>query len=184
MITSLSALPIDADQRRTPIEAVRSLARENDELVARLRNTQIPQHVGMATACQALAVELPAMLVATIEAELRSGALAKRWQAVRAAADESCAGGGVEPTMASIAALLRDQSRVVMRHLAARGKEWTADAYRLEGQAAAFEGQAERLRRAIGPTARAELSVTNRAVNGRTASEGDDNDRAATAAAG
>jgi hypothetical protein len=55
--------------------------------------------------------------------------------------------------VAAIAVLLRQQSRSAMRYLTARGKEWSADAYRLEGQAAALESQAERLLRLADPSA-------------------------------
>jgi hypothetical protein len=139
---------------------IRALAAENVAFVARLRSTQIPQHVGMAAACRQLAVELPAMLVAQIEADLRAGVLANRWDELRSAAAESSPSEGVNPTLAAIAVLLREQSRSVMRHLAARGKEWTADAFRLEGQATALEGQAERLRRLAGPDARVDADAT------------------------
>ena len=137
-------------------DAIRALAAENVACVARLRSTQIPQHVGMAAACRQLAVELPAMLVAQVEADLRAGVLANRWDEIRSAAAESSPGEGVNPTLAAIAVLLREQSRSVMRHLSARGKEWTAEAFRLEGQATALEGQAERLRRVAGPDPRVE----------------------------
>ena len=140
-------------------DAIRALAAENVACVARLRSTQIPQHVGMAAACRQLAVELPGMLVAQVEADLRTGVLAKRWEEIRAAAAEDAPGEGVDPTLAAIAVLLREQSRGVMRHLAGRGKDWTADAFRLEGQATALEAQAERLRRLAGPAPRADADV-------------------------
>jgi hypothetical protein len=132
-------------------DAIRALAAENVACVARLRSTQIPQHVGMAAACRQLAVELPAMLVAQVEADLRAGMLANRWDEIRSAAAEDSARECLNPTLAAIAVLLREQSRAVMRHLTARGKEWTADAFRFEGQATALEGQAERLQRVAGP---------------------------------
>ena len=128
-------------------EAIRALAEENDACVARLRSTQIPQHVGMAAACRQLAVELPVLLAAQVEADLRTGVLARRWEESRAAAAEDAAGEGIDPTLAAIAFLLRAHARAVTRHLGFRGKEWTANANRLEGHATALEGQAERLRR-------------------------------------
>jgi hypothetical protein len=140
-------------------DAIRALAAENVARVARLRSTQIPQHVGMAAACRQLAVELPAMLVAQVEADLRAGVLANRWDEIRSAAAEDSASEGVDPTLAAIAVLLREQSRAVMRHLTVRGKEWTADAFRLEGQATALEGQAERLRRVAGPAPRTDAEA-------------------------
>jgi hypothetical protein len=137
-------------------EAIRGLAAENVASVARLRSTQIPQHVGMAAACRQLAVELPGMLVAQVESDLRTGVLAKRWEEICAAAAEDATREGVAPTVAAITVLLREQTRAVMRHLAHRGKEWTADAYRLEGQATALESQAERLRHLAGVAPRSD----------------------------
>ncbi len=165
------------------LEALHALAAENVALVARLRSTQIPQHIGMAAACRALAVELPGMLMAHVEADLTSGVLAKRWDAVRAAAAESSVGDAAEQTIAAISCLLREQTRAVMRHLAARGKEWTAEAYRLEGQATALEAQVGRLRH----VAAAEPQASANSANGSTAhgaavSGSEANDGAAAAA--
>jgi len=42
-----------------PVGPIRALAAENTAAVLQLRGTQIPQHVGMAMACRALAVDLP-----------------------------------------------------------------------------------------------------------------------------
>jgi hypothetical protein len=142
-------------------ESLRALAAENAALVVRLRSTQIPQHVGMAAACRALSIELPNMLVAELEADLRTGVLAQRWEAARTAAAELSAGGDVEVTVAALAILLRQQSRSALRHLSFRGKEWSADAYRLEGQAAALEAQAERLLRLADPAGSAADSAAN-----------------------
>jgi hypothetical protein len=132
-------------------EPVRTLAAENDAAVQRLRGAQIPQHVGMATACRVLAVDLPREQLAQIDAELANGELARRWEAALAAASAPGASGELDSTLFAIAVLLREHSRAAMRHLVVRGKDWTADAYRLEGQAAALEAQAERLRRVAGP---------------------------------
>jgi hypothetical protein len=101
----------------------------------------------MAAACRALALDLPGALGAQVEADLASGELAQRWQAARDAAAGAAGPSDVEPAIAAVAALLREHGRVAMRHLLACGKEWMADAHRLEGQAAALESQAERLRR-------------------------------------
>jgi hypothetical protein len=143
-----------------PIGAIRSLAEESEASVRRLRSAQIPQHVGMAAACRALAVELPRALAAQVDADLNSGVLAQRWQAIRAAA-ESAATGESDPTIAALALLLREQGRAVMRHLVHREKEWAADAYRLEGQAGALEAQLQRLRRVIGTVPAAAAGETS-----------------------
>jgi hypothetical protein len=140
-------------------DPIRALAAENATAVVRLRTAQIPQHVGMAAACRALAIELPRELVTQVDAELASGVLAQRWDALRAAAADANPGGDIDVTLATVAVLLREQTRAVMRHLALRAKEWTADAYRLEGQAAALESQAERLRQ-IGGSVGADAQIT------------------------
>jgi hypothetical protein len=132
-------------------DALEALAAENAAVIASLRGAQIQQQVGMAAACRTLTVELPRELVASVNDELRSGVLAQRWEAARAAAIESAAAGEVDPGLMAVAILLREQSRSVTRHLIARGKAWTADAYRMEGQAAALEAQVERLRRVARP---------------------------------
>lgn len=133
-----------------PLGSIRSLAAENEASVGRIRSAQIPQHVGMAAACRALSVELPRALTAQVDAELDSGVLAQRWEALRAAAGEPGASGGADPTVAALALLLREQGRAVMRHLIRREKEWAADAYRLEGQAGALESQLQRLQQMMG----------------------------------
>jgi hypothetical protein len=133
------------------IDPIRALASENAALVLQLRAVQIPQHVGMAAACRALASDLPRELMRQLDGDLASGALSARWDAVRTIAAEASAGGDIEVTVATLATLLREQTRTMTRYLAARAKEWTADAYRLEGQAAALEQQAERLRSIASP---------------------------------
>lgn len=133
-----------------PVGSIRSIAAENEAGVRRLRSAQIPQHVGMAAACRALAVELPRALAAQVDADLSSGALAQRWETVRAAAAEPGVSGEFDSTLAALALLLRDQGRAVMRHLVRREKEWAADAYRLEGHADALEAQVHQLRRVVG----------------------------------
>jgi len=132
-------------------DPIRALALENAALVMRLRGTQIPQHVGMTAAARALAVDLPRVLMAQVEADLKSGALAQRWEAARAHAAEPSSGIDVEPTLAAVVILLGEQSKASARYLAVRGEEWASDAYRLEGQAGALETQAERLMRAATP---------------------------------
>src|SRR5262249_23699650 len=81
--------------------------------VRRLRSAQIPQHIGMAAACRALAVELPRALTAQLDADLASGVLAQRWEAVRAAAAEPGASGDIDSTLFALALLLREQGRAV-----------------------------------------------------------------------
>jgi hypothetical protein len=149
-----------ADERATtvdvagdPLGPIRALALENEAAVRQLRSAHIPQHVGMAAACRALAVELPRAIAAQVDADLKSGVLAQRWEAVRAAATEAGASGEPDAAMAALSLLLREQGRTLMRHLIRREKEWAADAYRLEGQADALEAQLHQLRRVAGPVA-------------------------------
>lgn len=127
------------------LELVKSLATENDSLLERLRGTQIPQHVGIAAAGRALAADVPRALMAQVQADLTSGALGKRWEGALARA-----GGedGAESSLAALATLLIEHARATGRYLSARGEEWAADAYRLEGQATAVEAQVQRLTRA------------------------------------
>jgi hypothetical protein len=146
-----------ADERATagdvagdPLSSIRALAVENEAAVRRLRSAHIPQHVGMAAACRALAVELPRAIAAQVDADLKSGVLAQRWEAVRAAATEAGASGGPDAAIGALALLLREQGRALMRHLVRREKEWAADAYRLEGQADALEAQLQQIRRVVG----------------------------------
>lgn len=143
-------------------DAVRNLVAENVVLVAGLRGAQIPQQIGMAAACRTLMVDLPRELAAQVDADLASGDLAQRWKAAHTAAVEASAGGAPDPAAVALAVLLREHGRSAMRHLIARGKRWTAEAYRLEGQAAALEAQAERLRCIASPAVLAEAS--NRGV--------------------
>jgi predicted ArsR family transcriptional regulator len=140
---------IIGDRADDPLSSIRSLVAENEASVRRLRAVQIPQHVGMAAACRALAVELPRALAAQVDADLSSGVLAQRWEAVRTAAAEAGASGEADPTVAALALLLREQGRAAMRHLVRREKEWAADAYRLEGQADALDAQVHQLRRVV-----------------------------------
>jgi short subunit fatty acids transporter len=137
-----------ADTQAAP-DPIRSLAAENAALVTRLRGAQIPQHVGMAAAARALAVDLPRVLMAQLEADLKSGALAKRWEKAQARATEPSAGIDVEPQLAALVMLLAEQTKTAGHYLAVRGEEWASDAYRLEGQAGALEAQSERLLRAM-----------------------------------
>lgn len=163
-----------SDAAADPVATVRALAAENATQVRRLRSAQIPQHIGMAAACRALAAELPRALMAQIDADLTSGALAQRWEAVRAAAAEPGASGELDSTLFALALLLREQRRVVIRHLVRRQKEWTADAYRLEGQAGALEGVAAQLVRvAAGATESDSASVgSDVQVHGATETDG------------
>jgi hypothetical protein len=148
----LSSAP--AEPALDPADAIRALADENVAYVAQLRSTQIPQHVGMAAACRQLVADLPGLLIAQVEADLRTGALAKRWEAICTAAAEDAGVEGAELPVAAVAVLLREQSRAAVRYLAQRAKDWTAEAFRFEGQAVALEGQAERLRGLAAPAPR------------------------------
>ena len=156
-----------------PVASVRTLAAESAAQARQLRGARIPQHVGMAAACRALAVELPRALALQIDADLGSGALAQRWEAVRAAAAEPGASGEVDSTLFALAVLLREQGRAVMRHLIRRDKEWTADAYRLEGQAGALEGMAEQLRRVAGQASGPDSAAASSDVQAPVATEDD-----------
>lgn len=126
---------------------LRSLAGESAEKLERLRRAQIPQHVGMAAAGRALAIDLPKALVAQIQAGLTSGALGQRWEAAlkRAGseADESPAA-----MLTALAALLIEQAQRAGHYLASRAEEWASDAYRLEGHASGLEDQLRRLEQA------------------------------------
>jgi hypothetical protein len=146
-------------------DAVRHPFAENAVLVAGLRGAQIPQQIGMAAACRTLMVDLPRELVAHVDADLASGDLAQRWKTAHAAAVEASAGGSPDPAAVALAVLLREFCRSAMRHLIARGKQWTAEAYRLEGQAAALEAQAERLRRLASPAAPGEQGSRQRTTD-------------------
>lgn len=125
---------------------VGSFLSETEILIERLRNLQIPQHVGMAAAARALAADLPRALMAQVQSDLSSGALAKRWQeAVKRAGGD--AGEEPEQRIAAIAALLIELAQRASRYVAVRAEEWAGDAYRLEGQANALEGQLQRFHR-------------------------------------
>lgn len=126
---------------------VGTLLSETEVLIERLRNLQVPQHVGMTAAARALASDLPKVLVAQVQSDLSTGALAKRWQEAlkRASGD---AGEEPEQLTAAVAALLLEQAQRGARYIAVRAEEWAGDAYRLEGQANALEGQLQRFHRA------------------------------------
>lgn len=126
---------------------VGSLLSETEILIERLRNLQIPQHVGMAAAGRALTSDLPKALIAQVQSDLSSGAIGQRWQEAlkRVSGD---AGEEPEQRLAAIAALLIEQAQRAARYVAVRAEEWASDAYRLEGQANALEGQLQRFHRA------------------------------------
>lgn len=126
---------------------LRSLASESAEKVERLRRVQIPQHVGMAAAGRALAIDLPKALVAQIQAGLTSGALGQRWEA---ALKRSGTEGedGPAATLTALATVLIEQAQRAGHYVASRAEEWASDAYRLEGQASALEDQQRRLEQA------------------------------------
>lgn len=87
------------------------------------------------------------MLVAQVQSDLSTGALGKRWQeAIKRASGD--AGEEPEQFLAAIAALLMEQAQRAARYIAVRADEWAGDAYRLEGQANALEGQLQRFHRA------------------------------------
>lgn len=140
---------------------VGSLVSETEILIERLRHTQIPQHVGMAAAARALAADLPKALVGQVQSDLSSGALGQRWQeALKRVSGDA----GEEPEQRlAIAALLIELSQRAARYVAVRAEEWANDAYRLEGQASALEGQLHRFHRARDgiAKARAEGAVTD-----------------------
>jgi hypothetical protein len=146
-------------EQPAPFDPMRALALENQALILRLRAAQIPQHIGMAAASRALAVDLPRALVAQIGADLKSGVLAERWESAKEAAESSQAGG--DPTLAAVAAILAEQTKIISRYLSVRGEEWASDAHRLEGQASALEAQSDRLMRATaaGSDSRPEASA-------------------------
>ena len=133
---------------------LRSLAKESADKVERLRRVQIPQHVGMAAAGRALAIDLPKALVAQVQAGLTSGALGQRWEAVlkRASTDGE---DGPAATLTALAAILNEQAQRAGHYVASRAEEWAGDAYRLEGQASALEDQLHRLEQARDSIARA-----------------------------
>ena len=126
---------------------VGSFLSETEVLLERLRNLQIPQHVGMAAAGRALSADLPKALIAQVQSDLSSGALSKRWQEAlkRASGD---AGEEPEQRVAAVAAVLIELAQRAARYIAVRADEWAGDAYRLEGQANALEGQLQRFHRA------------------------------------
>lgn len=126
---------------------LRSLASESADKVERLRRVQIPQHVGMAAAGRALAIDLPKALVAQVQAGLTSGALGQRWEAAlnRAGSEGE---NGPAATLTAVATLLIEQAQRAGHYVASRAEEWASDAYRLEGQASAVEDQQRRLEQA------------------------------------
>src|SRR5262245_2892394 len=101
----------ETDSARTPDETsaqpvlVGSLLSDAEVLIERLRNLQIPQHVGIAAAGRALAADVPKALIAEVQADLSTGALLKRWEDTvkRASGD---AGEEPEQRIAAVAALL------------------------------------------------------------------------------
>ena len=124
-----------------------TLINETEVLIERLRNLQIPQHIGMAAAGRALSVDVPKALIAQVQNDLSSGALAQRFADAlkRLNAD---AGDETEQRMAAIASLLIDVAQRAARYMSVRGEEWSSDAYRLEGQCGALEAQLQRFHRA------------------------------------
>jgi hypothetical protein len=135
------------DATDSQLVLVGTLLSETEVLIERLRNLQIPQHIGMAAAGRAIAADLPKALVAQVQSDLSSGALGQRWQeALRRASGD--AGEEPEQRLAAVAALLIELAQRAARYVAVRAEEWAGDAYRLEGQAGALEGQLQRFHRA------------------------------------
>jgi hypothetical protein len=136
-----------ADGVDAQLVLVGSFLSETEVLIERLRNLQIPQHVGMAAAGRALSADLPKALIAQVQSDLSSGALLKRWQeAIKRASGD--AGEEPEQRIAAVAAVLIELAQRAARYVAVRADEWAGDAYRLEGQANALEGQLQRFHRA------------------------------------
>ena len=126
---------------------LRSLASESAEKLERLRRVQIPQHVGMAAAGRALAVDLPKALVAQVQAGLSSGALGQWWEAaLKRAGTEGEEGPAA--TLTALAAVLIEQAQRAGHYVASRAEEWASDAYRMEGHASGLEDQLRRLEQA------------------------------------
>jgi hypothetical protein len=155
-----------SDEHRRPdnadvdsvFELVSSLTRENKSLIEGLRQTHIPQHVGMAAAARALGVDLPRVLMAQLQGDLASGTLAKKWEAAlaRYGEDERSAA-----RVNALAVLLIEQAKATGRYVAVRAEEWAADAFRLEGQATALEEQGQRLVAVHADTSRRRAAVTS-----------------------
>lgn len=124
-----------------------TLINEAEVLIERLRNLQIPQHIGMAAAGRALSVDVSKALISQVQADLSSGALGQRFTEAlkRLNAD---AGEESEQRLAAIASLLIELAQRASRYIAVRGEEWSSDAYRLEGQSGALEAQLQRFHRA------------------------------------
>lgn len=142
--TEITRVPDATDSQ---LVLVGTLLNETEVLIERLRNLQIPQHVGMSAAGRALAADLPKALISQVQADLSSGALAQRWQeAMKRVSTE--AGEEAEQRMAAVAAVLIDLAQRAARYIGVRAEEWASDAYRLEGQAGALEGQLQRFHRA------------------------------------
>ncbi len=140
-----------------------TLINETEVLIERLRNLQIPQHIGMAAAGRALSVDVSKALISQVQSDLSSGGLAQRFAEAlkRLNAD---AGDESEQRVAAIASLLIDLAQRAARYIAVRGEEWSSDAYRLEGQSGALEAQLQRFHRARQgiQSARAEGAATDK----------------------
>jgi hypothetical protein len=128
--------------------SLHTLIAENRAAAQHLRTKAIPHQIGMAAACRALAVELPRSLAQQLESDVESGVLAERWRVAQAMA---AAAGDFDPLLGAVALVVKEQTQVALRHLALRGKAWTAESYRLEGQADALEAQTEQLCRFVLP---------------------------------
>ncbi len=133
---------------------LRTLAAEAADKLERLRRVQIPQHVGMAAAGRALAIDLPKALVAQIQAGLTSGALGQRWEAALKRAGTEGEDGSAA-TLTALATVLIEQAQRAGHYVASRAEEWASDAYRIEGHASGLEDQLRRLEQARDGIARA-----------------------------
>lgn len=152
--TQPTTLSTEAAPDDGQLALLRSLTNESADKVERLRRVQIPQHVGMAAAGRALALDLPKALVAQVQAGLTSGALGQRWEAAlkRSGTDGE---DGPAATLTALAGILIEQAQRAGHYVASRAEEWASDAYRLEGQASALEDQLRRLEQARDGIARA-----------------------------
>lgn len=128
---------------------LQSLAAEVEARAESLRCVQIPHHIGMAAAARALAADLPRALLAQVQNDLSSGALAQTWETMLRRLSKDEAGQPTpEAALAAVASLLMDHAQRAGRYLAKRSDEWAADAYRLEGQATALDEEGKRFERA------------------------------------
>lgn len=138
---------------------LRELQAENSISIDHLRGVLIPQQVGMVAAGRLLAAELPSTVARDLASSLESGELARRWDVALESASElrrreerqddtdDRRAGGV--FWVALVALLQEQARRGARHLLQRSREWSAQAYRLEGRADELVVQNQKLVRLL-----------------------------------